>query len=119
MVTSATKLSIEVRDEFVHFTQEGRMTIPRCYLYELVETLMNPLDEGLVYYYHSYGVAFGSRSCRLIRSTLAGCPETVATLKRSSIPKLVAGLVPHLDGSYLGATERENIDHYLSSQKAT
>lgn len=112
-------IKVEVREDSIEISDGpgNSQVLPRAYLYEFIECLINyPEEEQIVYYYQSYGIAFSKRSCRLIRSPKCS-PIVVAELKRSSIPYFIKGLYPYIEDTYLGNKERELIDNYLKKSK--
>lgn len=110
-------IKVEVKDEFVHISDNprGRLVIPKSYLYELIECLMQwPDEDTTIYYYRSYGVDFSRRSCRLIRSP-EFTPITILEMKRITTPYFINGLYPLIDSSYLGPKERALIESYVKN----
>jgi hypothetical protein len=112
-------VKVEVQEERIVITDTPGipLVIPRSYLYEFIECLINaPDDDQTICFYQSYGIAFSKRWCRLIRSP-QNSPTTYAEIKRSSIPTFVKGLYQYADDTYFGNEEREFITSYLKKSK--
>ncbi len=110
-----SKLNILVAEEHIEIEQEGpRMKVPRAYLLDMLQSLMR---EETSHYYQCQRVTFAPRSVTLSDSRKLGESFTIAVLQRSSVPKLVLGLLPHLDQSYVGREEQLEIDAYIKKHK--
>lgn len=107
------KLNVKVNLELdrIELQQEGpRMNIPRAYLLEFLQALMRGEDCA---FHECKRVTFLPRSVTISDSRILGSPFKVAVLQRNSIPRLVAGLIPHLDSSYVGKTDQQELDTYI------
>lgn len=110
-----SKLNVVVNGEWIDIDQGGPgMRLPRAYLFDMLLPLMREQTE---HYYQCQRVTFAPRSCTLSDSRKLGEPFTVAVLQRTSVPKLVLGLLPHIDQSYLGKEDHLEIDAYLKKHK--
>lgn len=110
------KLNIVVHDEWVQLSQGlgHTMRLPHAYVIDLIEALRygtrEKLNDGSSrYFYTVNGVAFGPRSCKLILFNNGLEPHTVASLKPSTVDKLIEGLLPLVDNCYLSRDERDDL----------
>lgn len=110
-----SKLNVLVREESIQIDQGGpELKVPRAFLLEMLQALMRECN---THYYQCQRVTFAPRSVTLSDSRKLGEPFTIAVLQRSSVPKLVLGLLPHLDQSYVGREDQLEIDAYVKKHK--